>query len=59
METAVQEIKKNGQAEMTSAQKCMREIEEILNKYNCAPICAPSKYFGQNVMVWAVEEIKK
>lgn len=43
----------------TEAEKCMAEIEESLRKYNCEPICIARKYYGQQVWVWAVNEIKK
>lgn len=58
MET-LEEIKQNGQAEKTPAQKCMSEIEEVLNKYNCEPLCVTQRSFGQQIYVWAVNEIKK
>lgn len=51
------EVKENGVK--TKAQECMEEINAILEKYNYEPICVPQKMYGQNIWVWAVQEIKK
>lgn len=55
----LEQVKQNGQAEKTQAQKCMDEIQDVLNKYNCEPLCVQQRSFGQPVWIWAVNEIKK
>lgn len=58
MEAAKEESLRLRPEEKSNTKKAMDEITEILNKYNCEPLCIPQKIYGQQVYVWAVNEIK-
>lgn len=55
----IEKVKENGVEQKTSAQKCMEEMQPILDKYNCQIICIPQNMYGQKVYVPMIEEIKK
>lgn len=39
------------------AEKCMNEIKVILERHQCDIICAPGKYYGQQVFIPMIEYI--
>lgn len=54
-----EKVQENGKQDKTPSQKCMDEMQPILEKYNCQIICIPQKMYGQTVYVPMIEEIKK